>query len=475
MSPPPTNGIHSLPSETLSDIFRFAVAAVTPKFWQLTPLLQAELERVANAPLLILSRVCSRWHDIAINNPTFWSDVEINGVSGRTPSALEKTIRLLNARLERSRDAPLSLLLRCGGDSQPLHTRIFYLLAQHSHRWETVYAVGSLEGVDTSVLRGRLPRLRKLALNVSPETVDFFGIAPRLDNLCIPAPLLHSESFGAILRRKQLRSFGCVVMFRREFEEAISLLPELPVATDFYLTIDLDRRIFQSHWTMPLHLPSITAPISTLACRTVEEFHPHHLSSALSQIFASLTLPKLRQVLLGCSVYPQLVLEWPHTQFLALCERSDLGRCLKTLRIAEVRMAERDLLEILSVLEALEHLEVGDAPGNVGESNDSELVLITDSFLRAMTWAPAQDSLVPRLSYFACVSRLVFTHGLVVDFVTSRFARLSDSPILFHFCIHPLPESDACLNSAVHTKLWELAAGNKQFVYQSGEEYIKIQ
>jgi hypothetical protein len=127
------------------------------------------------------------------------------------------------------------------------------------------------------------------------------------------------------------------------------------------------------------------------------------------------------------------------------------------------------------VLEALEHLEVGDAPGNVGESNDSELVLITDSFLRAMTWAPAQGSLVPRLSYFACVSRLLFTHGLVVDFVTSRFARLSDSPILFHFCIHPLPESDACLNSAVHTRLWELAAGNKQFVYQSGEEYIQIQ
>ncbi|KAJ7743927.1 hypothetical protein DFH07DRAFT_963941 [Mycena maculata] len=248
-------------------------------------------------------------------------------------------------------------------------------------------------------------------------------------------------------------------MFRREFEEAISLLPELPAATDFYLTIDLDRRIFQPHWTMPLRLQSITAPISTLACRTVAEFHPHHLSLALSQIFASLTLPKLQQVLLGCSVYPQLVLEWPHTQFLASCDRSNLGRCLKTLCIAE----------------ALEHLEVGDVPGNAGESNDSGLVLIADSFLCAMTWVPAQDCLVPRLSYFTCVSRLVFTHGLVVDFVTSRLARLPDSPILFHVCIHPLPESDACLNSAVHTRLWELAVGNKQFVYQSGEECIQIQ
>jgi hypothetical protein len=192
---------------------------------------------------------------------------------------------------------------------------------------------------------------------------------------------------------------------------------------------------------MPLRLPSITAPISTLACRAAFEFHPHHLSSVLNQIFASLTLPELRQLLLGCDVYTRLVLEWPHTQFLALCERSNLGRCLKTLRMAEVRIAERDLLEILSVLEALEHLEVGDPPGTLGESNGSELVLITDSFLRAMTRARGQDCLVPRLTYFACVSRLVFTHGLIVDFATSRLAQSSDSPFLFHVCIHPLPEA----------------------------------
>ncbi|KAJ7915053.1 hypothetical protein B0H13DRAFT_2270515 [Mycena leptocephala] len=477
MTPQSTNGIHSLPTETLSDIFRFAVAAVTPNFWRLTPapLLQTELERVANAPLLILSRVCSRWHDIGINNPTFWSDVEINGVSGRAPSALEKTIRLLSARLERSRDVPLSVSLTCEDDCKPFHPRIFHLLAQHSHRWEIARVVCSLEGLDTSVLSERLPRLKKLELTLTLQTVNFFGIAPRLDTLSVSAPLLLTESFGAILRRKQLRGFGCLVMFRHEFEEAISLLPKLPVATAFYLSIDLDRRIFKRHWTMPLRLPSITAPISTFACRTASEFHPRHLSLALSQIFASLTLPKLRQVLLGCSVYPRLVLQWPHTQFLAMCERSDLGLCLKTLRIAEVRIAERDLLEILSVLKALEHLEVGDAPGKVGKRNVSNSVLITDSFLRAMMWAPAQDCLVPRLTYFTCVSRLMFTHSLVVDFVTSRLARLSDPPILFHVCIHPLPGSDAFLNCAVHTILWELAAGNKQFVYQSGEEYIQIQ
>jgi hypothetical protein len=58
--------IHSLPPETLSEIFRSAVAAVTPEFWgprESTPTQdrQMELERIANAPLLILSQVCSRW------------------------------------------------------------------------------------------------------------------------------------------------------------------------------------------------------------------------------------------------------------------------------------------------------------------------------------------------------------------------------------------------------------------------------
>ncbi|KAJ7713414.1 hypothetical protein B0H16DRAFT_1478659 [Mycena metata] len=371
-----TNGIISLPTETLSDIFRFAVAGVTPKFWRPTlaaaPSLQTELERVANAPLLILSQVCSQWHEVAINNPTFWSDIEIDGVLGRTPAVREKAIGLLSARLERSRDAPLSISLTCEDNGKPPHSRIFYLLAQHSHRWETACVACSLEGLDTSVLNGRLPLLKDFQLQLpfatKLETVNFFGITPRLVNLSISAPLLRSESLAAILRRKQLRSFECVAMFRSEFQEVISMLPQLPVTTTmFYLTIHLDRRIFKPQWTFPLHLPSTTASISILALRSTAEFHPHHLSSALNEILASLTLPKLQEVLLRCSVYPKCVLEWPHTEFLALCERSGLGRCLKALCIAEVRIGEGDLLEILSVLEALEHLEVGDDPGDLGE------------------------------------------------------------------------------------------------------------
>jgi hypothetical protein len=114
-------------------------------------------------------------------------------VLGRTPSALEKTIRLLSARLERSRDAPLSVSLTCEEDGLPLRVRprIFHLLAQHSHRWEIGRVGCSVEGLDTSVLSGRLPRLKEVRMNLTLQTVDFFGIAPRLDTLCQCAAATH--------------------------------------------------------------------------------------------------------------------------------------------------------------------------------------------------------------------------------------------------------------------------------------------
>ncbi|KAJ7776139.1 hypothetical protein B0H16DRAFT_1879550 [Mycena metata] len=388
MRPP---AVHSLPTETLTDIFRFT--STLPSFWQAAqaPVVQTELERIANAPLLVLSRVCSRWHHIAINNPTFWSNVEINGVLWRTPRTLEKTQNLLCARLQRSGDVPLSIALVC--EDKPLPPRFFSLLAQHSHRWETVAVICSLEGTDTLVLEGKLPLLKKLLLNVVvPMTVDFVGTAPRLEGLSVTASLLKSESFSAIIRRKQLRSFGCVVgPFPCDFQKVVSLLPDLPVAIPVYLTISLPSRIYQPHWIIPLDLlQPTTAPISALSCTAVGEFYSHHVSSVLGQLITSLTLPELHRVMLGAVRYPRRMLEWPHTQFLGLCERSDLGRTLKTLCIAEVQITENDLLETLSVLNALEFLEVGDAPANVTERTDSESDLITDSFLCAMIRGPAQ-------------------------------------------------------------------------------------
>ncbi|KAJ7802423.1 hypothetical protein B0H14DRAFT_1661134 [Mycena olivaceomarginata] len=480
--------IHSLPPETLSEIFCSAVAAVTPEFWgprESTPTQdrQMELERIANAPLLILSQVCSRWHGMAIDTPTFWSTVEVSSVV-HTPALLERTIALLNTRLARSRDTALSISLRVARDGTPFHPRIFESLAEHSHRWERVQVAGLFRGVDTSVLTGKLSRLTRLAISGYPETIRAFAIAPRLEKICIATPLVDSQSLNEFLSLKHLQSFECAVSRPADFDTLRSWMaqPRPTSAAELQLTFGINCQTFLQHYASlkRMCLPSIVGRFSAFnVCTTMAKFNARDMATIVERIFASVTATQLQRLVMGCCGYPELALQWPHAEFVGLCERSGLSSCLRILRIVEVRIGESDLLQVLSLLPALERLEVGDAPekpckrkqrGKSGKSND----VITDSFLLAISDAPGRDCLVPCLSYFACVSRLTFTHGLLVDLATSRVARLSGSSMPFHLCIRRFPGTDIVVTSAVRTALWDLAADNAKFTYDAGEMYVPM-
>ncbi|KAJ6461439.1 hypothetical protein C8R45DRAFT_941348 [Mycena sanguinolenta] len=485
--------IHCLPNEILSDIFRLAVDATTPPFWQRSPppRLFAELKRIENASLLTLSRVCPQWHQLALNNPTFWSNVEVNSVIGEPPLVLRRTLDLLNVRLARTRDAPLAISLIQHAGIRGFHPRILHLLAQHSERWESVRILNSgaesLQELDTAVVarRGGLPRLTKFDLNIRAPTAEFPAIAaaPRLATLRLNAPQLRSLSFAEILRHNPLQVLRCGVASPEDFAVAVALLPKLPSSAEFHFVINIDYDTdLRAHTSMCL--PSITAHIAALGCSWMHDSHAHQMPAILEHVLASLTLPKLGQFHLACNTFPHLLLQWPHAQFLALSDRSDFVRCLKTLRIAEARISKDDLLEILSVLAVLEHLEVGDAPERLGRLREvvdkREGVLISNSFLRAMTCQPEQACFVPRLRCFSCVSRLAFTPRVLEDFVTSRVTRLahSGSIILFdvriHLCYSPTSYDVRRQTEAVRVGLWELAAQAK-FVYQVGEEYISTE
>ncbi|KAJ7619537.1 hypothetical protein FB45DRAFT_931035 [Roridomyces roridus] len=482
MTPSLTKDVHFLPAEIISDILNLTATSSIPKFWSPPgdPNLQTELERLANAPLLLLSRVCSRWHDIALKTPLMWSTIEIHGV---TEAALDKTVRLLTDRLNRSGSALLSISLRCEHDFQSPHPRILHLLAEHSQRWETVcIARCCLKGFNTSILRGKLPRLKKLVLDVETRfeasapnaLIDFFAVAPRLEHLRLTAPLVNSDSVRHLLYQKQLRSFSFIAMLQEEFRDGLSVLPQLPPGAHAHIALDLDHGIFPPEYIPRFDLPPISSLISGLVCRTTQPFHSDHASSALTQIFTSLTVSALQRMSLGCNDYPHIVLDWPstlHVQFLMLCRRSTLGRCLTTLRLAEVHIAERDLLEILSVLVAVEHIEVGDTPPSVARPP-----LITDSLVRAMARTALGDCFAPRLSRFVCVTRFIFEQRLLVDFVTSRLTRLAalDSPKAFHVHIHAFSGSNFTLDPAVHARLSDLAVNESHFFYESAQRYIPI-
>ncbi|KAJ7614154.1 hypothetical protein FB45DRAFT_874294 [Roridomyces roridus] len=465
-----TSRIHSLSNETLANIFLSAIAEVFPDLLdsRIPNLsLQTELERVANSPLLSLSRVCSRWHGIALETPTLWSNIEIHGI---TEGALEQTLSLLKACLARSRDAPLSVLFRAKTfDRHSPHPRIFDLLAQHSHRWETIHFACSFKGLDTSALRGRLPRLTRLEMHsevrvehskpVAP--LDFLEVAPALTHLLIPAPLLPMKNVTTLC--KQLRTFVCLVVpLHNELQSILHLVPQLPDAAGFHLTLDLDRFVVHEDRDLVLSLPPITASLATFGCRITARVRPHHLTLALSQLFGCLTLPSLEILFLIFEEYPKSTLAWSsgqHSSFLGLCDRSAFSRCLKTLTLEELAISEDQVLEILSALGALERLRVGDSP------KDDPLPLVTDSFLRRMT-----STVVPRLSYFACVSRRAFTPEIFLDFVMSRLPRVASAFVKSEFKVRlylvPNCDSNRYLDSPAHATLRQLEVDHTHFSYK---------
>ncbi|KAJ6568627.1 hypothetical protein B0H19DRAFT_862111, partial [Mycena capillaripes] len=68
--------VRRLPPEILADIFALCDAATPPEFKRVRDCIsssrQAAMSVLAHRPLLIISQVCARWHDIVMGTPTLW-------------------------------------------------------------------------------------------------------------------------------------------------------------------------------------------------------------------------------------------------------------------------------------------------------------------------------------------------------------------------------------------------------------------
>ncbi|KAJ7346976.1 hypothetical protein DFH08DRAFT_961378 [Mycena albidolilacea] len=125
----------------------------------------------------------------------------------------------------------------------------------------------------------------------------------------------------------------------------------------------------------------------------------------MGNIFGSLTWPNLEQLDLAQGFDPLFKAEWPHwphEQFLAL--------------LTNLRIPERELIQILSALPALEHLQLIDKQQKDGPPSTE--FLITDNVLRALTFPASR--LIPQLRHFACDSQLQCTCNVFIEFVKLR-------------------------------------------------------
>ncbi|KAJ7626315.1 hypothetical protein DFH06DRAFT_737850 [Mycena polygramma] len=399
--------IHSLPTEILTHIFSFNSNA-----FALEPNdIETELYRLADTHLLTLSRVCGHWHHIIMGTPALWTTVNLNGVLWSVGYWLQKTMTLLAARLERTRNALIDVRIfaTC---SLTLPPCVFELLAQHCHHWRTADFFCSLGNIDLSVLKGRLPAVQEIKMHFyeKPHSVDFFEGAPRLETLAVRGSLL--QKMGAI-PSKQLGKLVCDRVECADIPRAISLASELRGGSHFHLTANVSG----ANRHFPAGIAPSVLPISRFSCTIMGDFYARHSARGLGGILGGLTLPNLEDLSFRSDRYPKIISEWPHAQFLELSERSGFHRSLKVLCIAEVLITKEELIAVLSALDSLEYLEIADKQRVDGEGAD--LIALTDDFLRAMTFNDHRN-LVPQLHHFTCATWLHFSDDAFVDFVTSR-------------------------------------------------------
>ncbi|KAJ7815745.1 hypothetical protein B0H14DRAFT_2603202 [Mycena olivaceomarginata] len=327
---------------------------------------------------------------------------------------------------------------------------IFHLLAQHSHRWSSAYFLCSMEGLDLSILQGRLPLLQKLEVGpnhgLSSQQTDCLDSALVLDTLCISSSCLELPTIAL----NRLMNFECSVISLEHIPEVISFLPRLKIVTDLGIAFQVDRwehRDFTGR--IPIQIaPETLYSLTTFTCTFCGPFRP--ASSRL------------------CNGVPECIAEWPDYPFFGLIQRSGISSSLKVLKITPVQITESELIDALSGLPGLEHLQVADKirVGNRGV----DLLLITDNLLRVLTRTPGSDGLATRLHRFVCASRLKFTHSLFLDFVVSRL-----EPRPFSVDIRPVVEDDGHLEPAVHARLQELALHERKLVYVFGPAQFSLQ
>ncbi|KAJ7235258.1 hypothetical protein C8J57DRAFT_1530947 [Mycena rebaudengoi] len=361
--------------------------------------------RLAKSELLQLSRVCSHWHTLAIGTPIFWSDIELHLHYLHTEPAkyMQEMMELLQASIERARNAPLTVILRCGYhlSSSP----VLQLLAQFSHRMEKISIVGRFSSLhEFAIMESELPLLRSLELDVEGlKSRGSFQSTPQLEEIICWGPVQDA----------------CTV--------PLSRLRKLSYQTIFHLGI-----IIEENDVTDISLPPVTSDISTLVLAfspywTEEDFDEDSVEDTahvLSVVLDSLTLPHLRSFTASSDTYPNMLIPWLHTKFLEMFTRSTFHCHLETLDISHAMITESELIHCLAQLPALVDLSIADHDEMIHSSDPlhgADIILITTNLLHRLTWVPdTEKCLVPCLRALRCKTRLEFHEDAFLQLVLSR-------------------------------------------------------
>ncbi|KAJ7491767.1 hypothetical protein B0H11DRAFT_990702 [Mycena galericulata] len=412
--------VRHLPSEILLDIFGFLPLSLADAFEKPpgspSPK-EIQISRLAGMPLLVVSQVCARWHDIALGTQGLWNRLRLDyglwNALWNNPDETRKAMELLTRVLKLGRESLLNVEIwsdiNCESD-------VLGLLAKHSERWKTIDLSCPYDDLLVfSSAKGKLPFLESLELytwHVQGSAFDAFGVAPRLRNLSLTGSLLSTfakpplEQLHA-LTCTNLSDFAAIAM-------AASMLAGLPHESKFQLEINFgDCDLSQ---ISDLDIGPSSSNIGSLQME-VDASKADYCAEVFLAIFTALTLPQLRELAFYHAHLGQ-PLPWLHTEFLALSARSSFHNHLATLQLHHVLLTEAELLECLSALPSLQRLEIADHEC-VGP-DDVEHHLITNTLLSQLTRTADSSCLVPRLRSLGCTSLLRFDDTVYLNLLLSR-------------------------------------------------------
>ncbi|KAK7050112.1 hypothetical protein R3P38DRAFT_2862007 [Favolaschia claudopus] len=407
--------VRLVPSEILAAIFAL----------QQPPTLETDPETgstdnamaiLAQNHLLVLSRVCARWHDIVLGTPALWSNVELRfplwDETPYEPTDFDKLMRVLGKVLERGRSIPLSVFINTGVITS--YTPMLELLTAHSPRWESLRVHGPrVDLLELLAVRDRLPSLKAIDISgaVAPGSFSIFRDAPLLKS----AKLDCSHDDWAQVPQiplAQLRSLQLTDSYSDDPESpfpSFAIFPHLPPT--IHLTLQINPQMDYEFNDRPT-IRATSCDVASLTIELLDRCSSAHDYSTLYKALDSLTLPALTSLRLYSDPQPAPI-SWLPSDFLALSKRSSFSTHLQHLDLWHVEIPESELLEALAGLPALERLAIADwAPD----------ILFGDSLLEALACVAEDEPqrLVPRLTALKVKTVMKFSDMVLLDFLRAR-------------------------------------------------------
>ncbi|KAK6985162.1 hypothetical protein R3P38DRAFT_3102082 [Favolaschia claudopus] len=451
--------IRCLPPEILVEIF-----SICWDSFQSTDIESLSSEdvilRLARAPLLVLSRVCIRWHTIVLHTPVLWHDVLLDANLWMAQDLSYRTaMELLRATLERSGTHPISISMSMAStlNSWP-YVPALAIVAKHLHRCH-------LLGLQCPY--SDLPHLPGLAVDLSRLQVlllDCWG------------PVPDAESGLQMLQNcPQLRIVDVTAVGTGDDIAFYALLPWEQLS---YVSVRLSMQQIGSNMlavALP-HVPadstlrlyfyfSPLARISKLIIQVSDMDSVAQSATALEYILPTFALPSLENLTILTSESEhskELPLSWPCSQFLSLSERSYFHLHLTALHLFDVAISDADILKALAILPELETFTVCDHPS-------SSLNGVGDTLLTSLTHNEKSPYLVPKLNTFECESMLRFDDRVYLDFILSRIENLDESDT-FECTLSWRPGYHRELDSVVSGRIRELCEAKDSTFLFIGEQ-----